>query len=53
MEQPYVLLFSDHMWYACYYRWNADKFIKAYKQDHDVSQVIMISPYGDRQVIEL
>lgn len=50
---PYVLLFDDHKWFACYEP-NVDQFITQYKWEHpNVKHVIVIFPSGFRRNINL
>lgn len=49
----YVLLFSDHTWFACYEP-NVDEMITTYKWEHPNTQyVIVVFPSGGRRKIDL
>lgn len=52
-KREYVLLFSDHVWFACYEP-NVDEMVTTYKWEHPNTQyVIAIFPSGERRKIDL
>lgn len=52
-ECEYVLLFSDHVWFACY-RQNVGEMIATYKLGHpEIPYVFVVSPDGIRTKVDL